>query len=877
MPSPIPSTAAAFLLAVVLSTAAHAAPPVDEIRLLAGPMTPGATLSVRDLSAVEARAAALAAEGQERIHVLLQLRRIPDAAQRLELWRQGIDLGAYVPERAWIASLPVTGVTGILRRAEVPWATPWDRELKLHPRVAARDFAPWTRDPERPGWVMLFLQLHHDVEVARGAALAEAHGGLALEPLAGLHGMTVWLPVERIGELAAEEEVLWIEEGPPPLSPNNDGLRELAGVDAVSGGVYGLDGSGVRLFVFDGGAVRADHTTFDSGSGSRVTVFDGSAYDNHPTHVAGTAAGDGNGSRAKGVAPGADVLSAGYSQVAGTMLFWDNAGDIEADYTTARNTHDADLGTNSIGSNTASNGYPCSREGDYGVSAGLLDGIVRGDNAGVGSAVAMTWANGNERGGGTSYPGRCGASYSTTAPPACAKNPIHVGALSSDGGAMTTFSSWGPCDDGRLKPVISAAGCETGRVSGEHSIYSSLATSTTAFGGACGTSMATPGVAGVVSLLIEDWRDQGHGGATDRPLPALIKAMLIQTARDLGPDGPDFVYGYGNVEVQALIDLLRNGSGLGSAGSRHWGTDTVDQGQTDSFTLTVGAGTRTLKATLAWDDAAAAAFSAVALVNDLDLELVAPDATVHRPFVLDDANPHLPATTGVNGLDNQEQVVVETPQAGTWTVRVKGTSVPSGPQSYGLAYAASSQPDLSGGCSEATGNGGFETDTSGWVLSGSAARTAAPAAGHGSFSLGFGGSTSQNDTAYTEVAIPTDATVAEWRYWWWMNTNEGPAHSYDHFYAEVRDTSNAVLAVFDQRSDGWTPSQWLRQENVDLTPWAGQTVRLAFYATNDVLYSTSFWVDDVSLEICTALPVDTLIFSDGFESGDTSAWSSAVP
>ena len=31
-----------------------------------------------------------------------------------------------------------------------------------------------------------------------------------------------------------------------------------------------------------------------------------------------------------------------------------NAGDIETDYTTARNTHDADLGTNWIGSNTAS-------------------------------------------------------------------------------------------------------------------------------------------------------------------------------------------------------------------------------------------------------------------------------------------------------------------------------------------------------------------------------------------------------------------------------------------------------------------------------------------------------------------------------------------
>ena len=74
----------------------------------------------------------------------------------------------------------------------------------------------------------------------------------------------------------------------------------------------------------------------------------------------------------------------------------------------------------------------------------------------------MTWANGNERSGGTPR-GRCGSNYHTTAEPSCAKNPIHIGALNSDGSSMTSFSSWGPCDDGRLKPVVSAPGCESGR------------------------------------------------------------------------------------------------------------------------------------------------------------------------------------------------------------------------------------------------------------------------------------------------------------------------------------------------------------------------------------------------------------------------------
>ena len=107
--------------------------------------------------------------------------------------------------------------------------------------------------------------------------------------------------------------------------------------------------------------------------GGRTYYFSVSAVDinghvsNYSDEVSIVTPADGDGGRAQGIAPAATVLSAGYQQIFGTMLFWDNAGDIEADYATARNTYEADLGTNSIGSNTANNGYNCEREGDYGV------------------------------------------------------------------------------------------------------------------------------------------------------------------------------------------------------------------------------------------------------------------------------------------------------------------------------------------------------------------------------------------------------------------------------------------------------------------------------------------------------------------------------
>lgn len=851
-----------FIVVFVWGRKAAEAQPIQKdsddqwaIMLLNGVLqpTPGVSESTKEELARQLRQ--VQADGGDRIHLLVQLNYIPTEVQKEMLADQGIWLQHYIPNYAWIAA--VDDLETLLRLPGLRWLDSWSAADKLHPNIHADSWGSWAIHPTEP-MVMTIMQLHTDVPLDEGAALAEAYGGVAMPAISGIHGMTVWIAKEDIAALAAEEAVLWIEEGPPPLSPNNDGVRDSMNVNPLYTAPYGLDGSGVRLFVFDGGLVRDTHTTFNPGTGSRVIQFDGTSEHDHPTHVAGTAAGDGNGGRAMGVAPGAAIISAGYQQVAGTMLFWDNAGDIQADYATARNTYNADLGTNSIGSNTAANNFPCSREGDYGVSSNLVDGIVRGDNATVGSEVLMTWANGNERSGGSPR-GRCGSNYVTTAPPSCAKNPIHVGAINSNYDSMTTFSSWGPCDDGRLKPIVSASGCELARGSSEGFIYSALNTNDNAFGGMCGTSMATPAVAGVVSLFIEEWRNLGHGGANDRPLPALMKAMLMHTARDLGQDGPDYIYGYGEVDALMLIGLLRAGGTLGKpegiTALENWGDDSISNGQTDTFTVTVPANTAELKVSLAWDDYAAAAFSGVALVNNLDLEVVAPDSTVYYPWALNPAAPYQPATTGINNRDNQEQVSVANPAAGVWTIRVIGTAVPQGPQSYGLVYTTQAPAYNANDCTEQIVNSGFEVDTANWTLSAGPARVAAPAPGHGNFSLRFGNANNTTHTAYQTITIPGEAGRAELSFWWYMTTNEGSSgHGWDFFYAEVRDTSDTILAVFDYRNDGWQAGQWMKSENIDLTPWEGQTVRLYFAATNDGSLTTTFYVDDVSVETCSSAP-----------------------
>ncbi len=868
------------LLAIGFATSAAASPDYS-IRLLGGAFTPRPGVSAAARQGLTQAAAEVSAQGQDKIHLLVQLYGVPTEEEKNELWRDGLDLGAWVPGNAWIAAVPLGRLAAVTARSDVRYAAHWSADRKLHPNLRAGDIAAWARDPTRPEWVMTVVQLHHDVDLGRIYSLALEVGGVVMDPLEGLHGATVWVLQDKLAKLTEKEEVLWVEEGPPPLTANNDGVRALMRIDPLITAPYTLDGTGVRLFVFDAGTARTTHEQFRVGAGaSRVTLIDAQPAAAHPTHVAGTAAGDGAPSspsgRGRGVAVDASILSAGYQQVGGTMLFWDNSGDIQGDYANARNNFNADLGTNSIGSNTAANGYPCVREGDYGVSSNMIDGIVRGNNPAVTGPVMVTWAAGNERTGG--FPrGRCGGGYFTSAPPSCAKNPIHVGALSSDGGAMTRFSSWGPCDDGRMKPVISAPGCETGRVTGETAVFSGSCsaltnppppcTSDTLYTLACGTSMATPAVAGVVSLFTEDWRARGFGGANARPLAAMVKAMMIHSARDLGQDGPDYIYGYGSVDAKGLIDLLRAGNNtLGGTAPQRWGTDSVSQGQTDAFTITVPAGAGELKATLAWDDFAAAAFTAFAPVNNLDLELLSPGGVTVRPWVLSSANPHLNATTGINTLDNQEQVRVTNPQAGVWTVRVVGTTVPQGPQSYGLTFTSLPHRYQEAAC--ATTTWGFETGNDGWTLNG-ATRVAAPAAGHGSWSLHFGNALSVVHEATQNVAIPAGSGRVELSYFWYLQTQHPGTigSNYDALRVEVRNATTGVpLAVLGEQQESWRLSTWMNFTHVDLTPWAGQTVTLAFRFQEKVYppgggqpadnLTSRIWVDDVSLVTCPLAETD---------------------
>ncbi|HNQ24761.1 MAG TPA: S8 family serine peptidase, partial [Phycisphaerae bacterium] len=602
-------------------------------------------------------------------HVVVQLDRPVDDGLRAALASDGLELLAYVGENSFFAAVTADRLDAAALGASEALAAVVEMQpaWKLHPLLVEGSVPAWSvvsGDESADPIAGAYVVFHEDVPLEAGITVAEQHGAVVRDILYTINGLVIELPRSAIAVLAAEDAVQWIEPPLPRMSELNDSNRARTQVDLVQAAPYNLTGSGVNVLVYDGGTARATHVDFQG----RLTVRDSSGMHYHSTHVAGTIGGAGVANATyKGMAPAVTMQSYGFEYDGSGTFLYTNPGDLQSDYNQAINTYGAVIGSNSIGTNVESNGFDCAIQGDYGVTDQLIDNIVRGS---LGAPFRIVWAAGNERQG-----NRCDVEgfgdYYSSAPPAGAKNHICVGALNSNDDSMTSFSSWGPTDDGRMKPDISGPGCQS---NGDSGVTSCTSTSDTAYTSLCGTSMACPTVAGCAALIIQDYRVQYPTAPLFRN--STLKIWLAHTAVDLGNAGPDYQYGYGSVRVKEAIDFMRGGSFMEGS---------VSQGGTAARYVSVASGTTELRVTMAWDDYPGTPNVNPALVNDLDLRVYGPTGTRYYPWTLTPINPSGAAVrTAENHRDNLEQVLVSSPAAGTWTIEVYGYNVPHGPQPFSL-------------------------------------------------------------------------------------------------------------------------------------------------------------------------------------------------
>jgi hypothetical protein len=252
--------------------------------------------------------------------------------------------------------------------------------------------------------------------------------------------------------------------------------------------------------------------------------------------------------------------------------------------------------------------------------------------------------------------------YDTMPPDSVAKNILTVGSVADlvggyagTGPAISTFSDYGPTDDGRIKPDVCA--------NGELLLSSSaFGTGYTSFSG---TSQAAPSVAGSLGLLVQLL--QRYRGQAYEPPASLLKGLVIHTADDIETAGPDYKSGWGLANINKAADLIvANETSNRGANMR---MVLVPNGST--LCLPVVSTGAPLKVTACWTDPKGAppgdllAPTTLMLVNDVNVQVTTSGGTgPFNPYVLNPASPSTAATTGTNTRDNVEQVRIASPVAG---------------------------------------------------------------------------------------------------------------------------------------------------------------------------------------------------------------------
>lgn len=466
---------------------------------------------------------------------------------------------------------------------------------------------------------------------------------------------------------------------------NNTSAESMGVLELRSGGSLNMDLSGelIPMAIWDRGLPLASHVEFE---GRLLGNDAASEFSFHSTHVSGTLLAGGLLPSAKGMCFKGEARAYDWFQDTEEIV----EEILEEDLMISNHSYSL-LGGWQNGvwyGNAAISNKEDYRFGFYSLDARTMDEIHF--NA---PYYTLVCAAGNDRGdsGDGSIPSD--GPFDIIIGFANAKNAITVGAVRkfNDGKydgpedvIMSSFSSWGPTDDGRIKPDLVAPGVD---------LLSCSNATNMEYGFSSGTSMASPSAAGALALISEAYFTLN--GQYMRS--SSLKALAIHTAHEAGENaGPDYEFGWGMIAADEAVKFL----------SRLDGTNAIlfegvlSQGEIFELELNPKAN-KSIKATIVWTDPAPAIDDLpeasldptdIMLVNDLDMVISDGSGTNQLPWTLDPAFPFNPATRGNNFRDNVEQIDFISADARPYSLQVshKGDLV-NGQQNFSLILEYDSQ------------------------------------------------------------------------------------------------------------------------------------------------------------------------------------------
>jgi hypothetical protein len=640
------------------------------------------------------------------------------ARQMSELRAASLQVYAYLPYYSFLVKMPAGAqAKASLARLGATWSGPYHPAYKISPSIAlaAADTAVG-RNPARGAFRPVLLQLFPDADVRE---VVRKIRDLGIEGVVGARQGGIFSKVRLLlspaeiaavhASLARLPEVFWIEvEGRRTLT--ND-TTVWVGQSGLSGGQttpifgQGIFGQGQTVGIIDTGidhdacyfrdtarglpptnacnggtvvdtaqrkVIAVDFLTASECSGGLTS----SEWDtqNHGTHVAGTVAGDNfvnllTHDTADGMAPGAKLViqDAGFST--------DNCGDLPGigcpvvdlnPIFQQAYTQGARLHTNSWGDNENA-----AVQNTYSAASQDVDEFMWNHKD-----FLIFFAAGN-----------AGPGTGTVGSPSTAKSAVSVGATLRGASAesMASFSSCGPTADGRIKPEITVPGSSIVSARNDLNVTTNNCTTISM----SGTSMASPGAAGLTALIrqyyTEGFYPTGSKNSVNAftPSAALLRATLVNSAVNMtGTTAmPANCQGWGRVLLENALFFTGQARKLFEKDDdTPFNTGSTNESRT--YSITVNSSAQPFKATLAWTDFPSTPAANPSINNDLDLTVTGPTGTLWRGNVFSGG---VSATGGTADRRNTlEQVLLNSPATGVYTVTVRSFNVPNGPQPFAV-------------------------------------------------------------------------------------------------------------------------------------------------------------------------------------------------
>ena len=576
-------------------------------------------------------------------------------ARREALERIGVRLDDYLPHFSYVARLDGVQPASLSAVSFLSWVGDFQEAWKLDSEFGQRNFqTDLRRSLQAEGKSPIVVTLFEGEPAESTYVAIEQVGGTvhSVEPVGG--NVTLWatVPTDQVAALVSGDTIQFIEEAPEITLRNNTNRWIVQSNQSNVTPFYdnGIHGEGQIVGIIDG-RVAVDHCSFSDAQPigplhRKIEAYNTTlGVDTHGTHVAGTAVGD----------SGSDANTRGVAYLG--RLVYDTIptfteGGVRAVLIQHHN-QGGRVHTNSWGDDGTTS-YNSLARGFDSFSHDFEESLC---------LLAVTNL-GNLRN------------------PENAKNLLAVGASQdtpSQGSHCT--GGTGPTADGRRKPEIYAPGCSTTSSNGTGCSTTNLT----------GTSMACPAVAGTAMLIrqyyVEGYHPTGIPFPADSHVPssALLKATLLNSAVDMTGIGgyPSNQEGWGRVlagdaaffdgdtRKLLLLEDIRNDVGLST-------------GNQNEYLVQVNGSGEKLKITLTFTDAPASASTGTGLaaVNDLDLEVVSPGGQTYLGNVFSGG---VSVIGGVkDDRNNVEQVHLNNPQVGSWTVRVRGAAVNEGTQGFAL-------------------------------------------------------------------------------------------------------------------------------------------------------------------------------------------------